>query len=348
MKIVTILGTRPQFIKSCLLSNELKKNNINEIIIHTGQHYDSNMSEIFFKKLNLKEPNYYLQITKKAHGPMTAQMMEKIDAILHKEKPTAIIVYGDCNTTLAGALVASKEHIPIIHVESGLRSFDKKMPEEINRVLVDHISDLLFCPCKKGITNLEKEGINSNKIHLTGDLMVDLLRSKNKLINEICFYKKYASSKNYYLATIHRQSNTEHIKLREIIKKFGNQVFDIIFCLHPRTKKAIDKYNIKIPENVKCIEPVGFLDMMNLLSHSRALFTDSGGLQKEAYELKIPCFTIRENTEWTELVNSGWNQLGFPDNAELEIKKMKKSRHPIFYKNKTAQKIVQIIKNNII
>jgi UDP-N-acetylglucosamine 2-epimerase len=344
MKLITIFGTRPQFIKSCLISKKLKENKITEIIIHTGQHYDTNMSSIFFKNLKINIPNYTLNINNKTNGLMTGQMIIQLEEIIINEKPDGIIVYGDCNTTIAGALVACKLHIPIIHIESGLRSYDKKMPEEINRIVTDHISNYLMCPTKTSVENLKKEGITSN-VFLTGDLMVELLRQNISLLqSNYCYSSHNLKPQTYYLATIHRQSNTTPENITQILNTFNRQEFPVLFCVHPRTKKVIDTNKITIPPRVICIEPVGFLEILSLLYSSRALFTDSGGLQKEAYELKVPCFTLRESTEWKELVDIGWNILGFPENTEESIKRISDLDHPQLYFENTSDKIVSIIK----
>jgi UDP-N-acetylglucosamine 2-epimerase len=345
-KIITIFGTRPQFIKACLISKKLKKKKIEEITIHTGQHYDINMSGIFFKSLDIPTPNYVLNIQEKCHGAMTGKMIIELEKIILNNKPTCIIVYGDCNTTVAGALVASKLNIPVIHIEAGLRSFDKQMPEEINRIVTDHISSYLFCPTENSVKNLEMEGITKN-VFLTGDLMIELLRENiEKIKVNFDFYLlNEIKQKKYYLATIHRQSNTTLSKIKNILSIFSIQKYPVLFCIHPRTKDIIKNNNIKLPKNIICINPVGYLEILKLLFNSRALFTDSGGLQKEAYELKIPCFTLRKNTEWKELVSSGWNILGLPTNVEKNIETILNLDHPELYINDTSEKITNIIQN---
>jgi len=343
MKLITIFGTRPQFIKSCLLSKKIKENKINEIIIHTGQHYDNNMSDIFFKGLNLTKPKYNLNIKENNHGSMTGKMIIEIEKILLIENPIFVIVYGDCNTTMAGAIAATKLNIPVIHIESGLRSFDKKMPEEINRIVTDHMSTYLFCPTKTSIANLASEGLTQN-VFLSGDLMIELLRENIKIIkSNSCYLQHNLTPNEYYLATIHRQSNTSTKKLKEIISFFSKQIFPVLFCVHPRTMKVITDNKITIPTNIICSKPVGFLEMMSLLYTSKAVFTDSGGLQKEAYELKIPCFTLRKNTEWKELILSGWNRLGFPENVEESIKEMLNYEHEELYLHNPSKKIMKVL-----
>lgn len=341
MKILTILGTRPQFIKSAGLSQEFKKRNIQEIIIHTGQHYDTLMSDIFFKELNLPKPTYTLKAGGLSHSKMTSKMISEIEDITLKEKPTSILVYGDCNTTLAGALVASKLHINLIHVESGLRSFDKKMPEEVNRILTDHVSNILFCPTDIAVTNLKNEGIINN-VYQVGDLMIELLRNIRKNVEKID-----KINYRYYLATIHRQENTTCERLKEILKWFSSLRLRVVMPLHPRTKKIIEENKIKIPNNLHIIRPVGYIKLLKMVMDTEAVITDSGGLQKEAYELQKPCFTIRDSTEWLELVNSGWNMLvkDFNFNIEEKIENMRYKERPSFYKENVSETIVNIIES---
>jgi UDP-GlcNAc3NAcA epimerase len=306
MKIITILGARPQFIKASSISREILyrnniSKNINEIIIHTGQHYDANLSDIFFNELKIPKPKYSLGIGGISHGAMTGRMIEKIERILSKERPKWVIVYGDTNSTLAGAIAASKLNIKIAHVESGLRSFNMSMPEEINRILTDRISSVLFCPTTNAVINLEKEGVNewgnNVKVILSGDVMLD---------NAI-FYKNFATkpknmqfSDDFILCTIHRQENTDDpIKLTQIILAINEIAKEkkVIFPMHPRTKKIIKSMNLEI----RNIEPVGYLNMLWLINKCSLVITDSGGLQKEAYFFNKPCIIIRDETEWTEL-----------------------------------------------
>lgn len=309
MKIITVVGARPQFIKAAALSREIKKhNNINEIIVHTGQHFDKNMSDIFFEEMMIPKPLYNLNINGLNHGAMTGQMLEGIEKILLKEKPDWVLVYGDTNSTLAGALAAKKLHIKVAHVEAGLRSFNMKMPEEVNRILTDRISDLLFCPTKNAMYNLEMEGYNNSnsKFINSGDIMYD----------SVLFYSKYAKKPRfslpdeYILTTIHRAENTDNLNnLNNIFKALSEIAKDITIVLpiHPRTKGILAKNKLKIHENIKLIEPVGYLEMIYLLNNCSCVMTDSGGLQKEAFFFKKPCITLREETEWTELVENGYN-----------------------------------------
>ena len=310
MKILTILGARPQFIKAGGVSREIAKyNNIKEVIVHTGQHYDANMSDIFFEELHLPKPDYFLGIGGKSHGAMTGQMMEKIEEVALKEKPDVIMVYGDTNSTLAGALVGAKLHIPIAHVEAGLRSFNMNMPEEVNRVLTDRVSKWLFCPTDSAVKNLKNEGFDNFdcKIIKNGDVMLDVAM----------YYKKFARKPNisikdnFILATVHRAENTDNInRLKNIFEALEEIARDkkLILPLHPRTKKILEKENI-ILKNITLIEPVSYLEMVWLLNNCDMAITDSGGLQKEAFFFKKPCITLRDETEWVELVENNFNVL---------------------------------------
>ncbi len=311
MKILTILGARPQFIKAAVVSREIKKYpDIKEIIVHTGQHYDINMSDIFFEEMKIPKPDYYLGVNSLNHGAMTGKMMEKIEEIALKEKPDWILVYGDTNSTLAGALVASKLHIKLAHVEAGLRSFNKKMPEEINRIVADRLSDILFCPTDNAVENLKREGFEffDCKIVKSGDVMYDA----------VLYYKQYAQkpqnvdiSENFVLCTIHRAENTnDETRLRSIFEALNEIAKEkqVILPLHPRTKQKINKLSLSL-NTITIIEPVGYFEMLWLLENCDCVITDSGGLQKEAYFFKKFCITLRDETEWVELVEIGANKL---------------------------------------
>lgn len=309
MKIVTIIGTRPQFIKMVLLSQKFLELGIKEIIIHSGQHFDYNMSKIFFDNLDIPVPHYNINVNNLTVGNALGNMISEIEHILLKENPTHVIVYGDCNTTLAGALAANKLEIPIIHIESGLRSYDKRMPEEVNRILVDHMSNILFCPTIHAKKNLEKENIKEN-VYVVGDLMIELLRNKMDYINlkQNDVLKKYnLVSKNYYILTLHRQSNVNGNRFKYIFSELGKLSKNVIFPVHPRSKKIIND----IPDNIIIIDPIDYIEMMILCKNAIKIITDSGGLQKEACELEVPCITLRENTEWVETVESGMNTLAY-------------------------------------
>ena len=310
MNIITIIGARPQFIKAAALSREIIKfNNITETIIHTGQHYDNNMSDIFFDEMTIPKPKYNLGIGGTTHGKMTGRQLEKIEEILINEKPNWVLVYGDTNSTLAGALAAAKLHIPVAHIESGLRSFNKEMPEELNRIISDHISNILFAPTNDAIKNLLKEGIDKSKIHLVGDVMYDAaLFYKNKANKPIWFDS--LNLENFILCTIHRAENTDsHFKLRNILEGLSFSKQKIILPIHPRTEEKIKSYGFQIPKNILIVPPVGYLEMVWLEKNCNIVITDSGGVQKEAYFHNKLCITLREETEWIELVESGWNTL---------------------------------------
>lgn len=311
MKIATVVGARPQFVKAGVVSNAIKNTNeIDEFIIHTGQHYDTKMSDIFFDELQIPQPKYNLYVPGGNHGASTGQMMEKIEEVLIKERPDAVMVYGDTNSTLAGALVAKKLHIKVIHVEAGLRSFEMRMPEEINRILTDRISDLLFCPTDSAISNLKKEGFDhfNCKMIKSGDVMQDVAVLFEKIAEEKSTINKDLNAHDYVLATIHRAENTDNIfNLKSIVESFNliNKKKKVIIPLHPRTKKIIAENNIVC--DFTTIEPVGYLDMVQLIKNSCLIMTDSGGLQKEAFFFKKNCVTLREQTEWVELVENGFN-----------------------------------------
>lgn len=324
MKIVTIIGARPQFIKAAPFSYVFRKKN-EEILVHTGQHYDANMSDIFFEELGIPKPDYNLGVGSGNHGLQTARMLEKIEEILLKEKSDGLLVYGDTNSTLAGALAASKLHVPVFHVEAGLRSYNKLMPEEQNRILTDHLSDLLLCPTKTAVNNLEKEGIITGVIK-TGDIMFDAVLRNNEisydqysdgswlyeLINENCKIPNL-KEKEYYLATIHRAENTDNQKkLGEIFSAFEKMDKPVLLPIHPRTRKLIVDLDIKL-NNTILIKPVGYLLMLYLTANAYMVITDSGGLQKEAFFLKTPCTTLRDQTEWIETLENGWNILSLID-----------------------------------
>lgn len=310
MKIVTVIGARPQFIKAAAVSNKLRKNN-EEILIHTGQHYDNNMSDIFFEELGIPKPNYNLSIGSGNHGYQTGKMLIELEALYIKEKPDIILVYGDTNSTLAGALAASKLLIPIAHIEAGLRSFNMNMPEEQNRVLTDHISKYLFAPTDTAINNLKNENITKN-VYNTGDVMFDAIKLfKEKALETSSVLKDNNINPNeYILSTIHRAENTNDInRLTNIINALNESEKNVVLPLHPRTHKFINDYGLKINNNIKIIEPVGYLDMINLENNSQKIVTDSGGVQKEAYFLQKPCITMRDETEWIETVENGWNTI---------------------------------------
>jgi len=310
MKIITIVGARPQFIKAGALSREfLRHVDIEEIIVHTGQHFDENMSDVFFEQMSIPKPKYNLAVNNMGHGAMTGQMLEKIEKVLVQENPDWVLVYGDTNSTIAGALAAKKLHIKVAHVEAGLRSFNMAMPEEINRILTDRISDLLLCPTETAVDNLNNEGYKNLDISIlkTGDVMQDAA----------IFYSKKEQAPNFkipeefVLSTIHRAENTDNDKrLSSILSglNFIAKSIPVILPLHPRTKNIINKGNFDM-NDLTIVDPVGYLEMVYLLQRSKIVMTDSGGLQKEAFFFKKPCITLRDETEWVELVKGGFNTL---------------------------------------
>lgn len=348
MKILTILGARPQFIKAGSVSREIMKHdNIQEIIVHTGQHYDANMSDIFFDEMKIPKPNYFLGIGGKSHGAMTGQMIEKIEEVALKENPDWIMVYGDTNSTLAGAIVASKLHIQLAHIEAGLRSFNMKMPEEVNRILTDRVSNILFCPTDTAIQNLENEGYSNLdcKIVKSGDVMQDgAIFYKDLAIKPTCDLKD-----NFILCTIHRAENTDDdIKLRSIFQALNNIALEkqIILPLHPRTKKIINSLDIDT-KNLTIIDPIGYLEMVWLINNCSLVMTDSGGLQKEAYFFNKLCVTLREETEWVELVDNGTNFLAGSNSDKilslynlLKTKKFEKSNTNLYGNGNSSQIII--------
>lgn len=314
MKMITVVGARPQFIKAAALSRTLKQYpKIKELIIHTGQHFDVNMSEVFFEEMEIPNPNYQLAVSGGKHGEMTGQMLQQIESILITEKPDLVLVYGDTNSTLSGSLAASKLHIPIAHVEAGLRSFNMQMPEEINRILTDRLSKYLYSPTEHAVKNLEKEGFLhfGADIIRTGDIMYDAAQYySQKKYSRVSQVEKLKLNK-YILCTIHRAENTDNPEQLENIFKALEEIStqtQIVFPIHPRTKKILQKSGLKT-RNIEIIDPVGYLDMLNLISHCDLIMTDSGGLQKEAYFFNKKCLTLRDQTEWLELVEVGQNTL---------------------------------------
>ena len=313
MKIFTVIGARPQFIKAAAVSRAVEKDlSINEVIVHTGQHFDDNMSQVFFDELNIPRPLYNLNIHSLNHGALTGRMLEQLEELLLKEKPDVLLVYGDTNSTLAGALAASKLHIPVAHVEAGLRSFNMNMPEEINRILTDRISTFLFCPTTEAIENLQKEGFENHACHVvnSGDVMYDAAlyyadRAKTPAAN---------IPDNFILATLHRAENTDDMqRLTSIFEAFNtiSEEMPVVLPLHPRTRKIMENNGLKNnSKQLILLEPQGYLQMISMLKNCRMVMTDSGGLQKEAYFFQKPCITLRTETEWIELVNSGVNKLG--------------------------------------
>ncbi|MGC9023235.1 MAG: non-hydrolyzing UDP-N-acetylglucosamine 2-epimerase [Chloroflexia bacterium] len=310
MKIVSVVGARPQFIKAAVVSRALRRRH-EEVLLHTGQHYDDLMSDIFFRELGLPRPDVNLGVGSASHARQTGEMLIGIEQVLLRERPDGVLIYGDTNSTLAGALAAAKLHIPIAHVEAGLRSFNRQMPEEVNRLVADRLATLLFCPTRTAVENLAREGITAG-VHLVGDVMYDLLLQSLPLAERTSTILKRLDLRPgaYLLATIHRAGNTDvRENLAAILSALGACNETVVLPLHPRTRQALAAWGLAPAENVRPIEPVGYLDMLVLEKNARLILTDSGGVQKEAYWLGIPCITLREETEWVETVEAGWNVL---------------------------------------
>jgi UDP-GlcNAc3NAcA epimerase len=311
VRLASIVGARPQFVKAAVVSRALRQQH-EELIIHTGQHYDYNMSAQFFDELAIPAPDYHLGCGSGSHGVQTARMLESIEQVLMKERPDWVVVYGDTNSTLAGALAAVKLHIPIAHVEAGLRSFIRTMPEEINRVVTDHLSDRLFCPTETARRHANNEGILQG-VELVGDVMYDTLlqvRPKIDVRAQSLLPELGVKPQNYVLVTVHRAANTDDPSaLGNIASALNRLELPVIFPIHPRTRACLERYDIAWKEHVHFIEPVGYIDMLTLEQGAYRILTDSGGVQKEAFFLEVPCVTLREETEWPETVEAGWNVL---------------------------------------
>lgn len=327
MKIVTIIGARPQFIKAATVSRALRQYaDVTEVLVHTGQHFDDNMSEVFFREMGIPNPAHHLGVHGGTHGKMTGRMLEKIEEVLLLERPDWLMVYGDTNSTLAGALAAVKLHIPLAHVEAGLRSFNRRMPEEINRVLTDHAADMLFAPTQQAVENLVREGIAKKKIRKVGDVMCDAAKyfSLQAESGSGVLKSLKLCNKDYVLATLHRAENTDDAgrlsDLLDCLNAAANEM-PVVLPLHPRTHLAIERMGLtnRISSAIKIIAPVGYLDMVMLEMHARLVVTDSGGVQKEAYFHQTPCITLRDETEWVELVETGWNVLVGRDLKKFEV-----------------------------
>jgi len=384
MKVVTIVGARPQFIKAAPASKALRVKGHHEILIHTGQHYDYGMSKVFFEELGIPEPDQNLGVGSGSHGWQTGQMLLKIEAVLQADKPDWVLVYGDTNSTLAGSLAAAKLHIPLAHVEAGLRSFNREMPEEHNRVLTDHCADLLFCPTQAAVRNLKTEGfsniLNDGKlvdkavleknvsifrnqsspvVANVGDTMYDavlqfshIANNKSRILEELGL-----EPKGYLLATVHRPYNTDTPEnLRNILHAFFEIGEPIIFLVHPRTRKRMAEFDLLNPQfkrkNLHLIDPVGYLDILVLEQNARVILTDSGGMQKEAYFFGVPCVTLRPETEWVETVEAGWNVVG-GNNSSVIVEKTKafplpmSSERKMFGDGYASECIVDTLENSI-
>ncbi|MFC1490404.1 UDP-N-acetyl glucosamine 2-epimerase [Candidatus Latescibacterota bacterium] len=380
MKIINIVGARPQFIKYFPVLKAIEQYSertgspMNDVLIHTGQHYDYNMSKIFFDGFGIKEPDYHLEVGSGAHGSQTGDILRKAEEILLKEKPDAVVLYGDTNSTLGGAIAASKLHIPVAHIEAGLRSFNKYMPEEINRILTDQVSTFLFCPCRNAVKQLKKEGFpagindgdliseksienyktlknfdkNNPLVVNAGDVMYDVLLKALKIAeteSDIIQMMNLRDSE-YGVLTVHRAENTDNPEKFKEIVSFVNEVTvgkKIFFPMHPRTKKIYSELSAKFSDNIKIIEPLSYFDLILLLQNSSLLLTDSGGMQKEAYWLKVPCITLREETEWIETVESGWNILYRDYSGAHDVR----DSEGLYGDGHAAEKIISILGNCI-
>lgn len=352
MKLLTIIGARPQFVKAAAFSFCLKQyKQIQEVIVHTGQHYDANMSDIFFDQLGIPKPDYRLESGGKSHGEMTGYQLAAIEKILLEEQPDWVIVYGDTNSTLAGALAAAKIHIPIAHIEAGLRSFNMQMPEEVNRILTDRLSTLLFCPTQTAADHLQKEGYDtfSCKVEIVGDIMFDALKLFSSTLEET-----KPNENPFALCTLHRAENTDDVeRLKDLCDSLNTiaEELQIILPLHPRTKTRISDEGIILNPNIKVLEPLSYVDFINYMKHSELVISDSGGIQKEAYFLHKNCIVLRDETEWTELIESKNNVLtGTSKEKITQAFKNRKSLNqdfskPIYGTGKTGELIIKTLLN---
>jgi UDP-N-acetylglucosamine 2-epimerase len=355
LKVVTVVGARPQFIKAAPVSRALRDAGHTEFLVHTGQHYDQQMSSVFFEEMQIPAPDINLGVGSGSHAQQTGQMLVKIEEVMLQHRPDCALVYGDTNSTLAGALAASKLQLRLAHVEAGLRSFNREMPEEHNRVLADHCSDLLFCPTQTAVKNLAREGINRG-VHLVGDTMFDAVLQFGEIANErsTILNRLKLRSKTFLLATVHRAYNTDVPEnLLSLLSSFAEIDETIVFPVHPRTRQKINELSgafggRREPDNVVMTEPVGYLDMLTLERHARLILTDSGGMQKEAFFFGVPCVTLRPETEWSETVEAGWNIVAGVDPGEIKRAAAKRdwpAEPPaqVFGDGQAAQKIVAVL-----
>lgn len=349
MKIVTIVGARPQFIKAAAMSRKLRRVH-EEVLVHTGQHYDYAMSGVFFDKLELPAPDFNLGIGSGSHGAQTGRMLEGLEGIMMREKPDWVLIYGDTNSTLAGALAASKLHIPVAHVEAGLRSFNRRMPEEMNRIVADHLSSLLLCPSAAAVENLRAEGVQRN-VFLVGDIMLDILQwVQQRLDGEASAWLEEmgVQDRRYLLVTVHRSENTDSPdRFAAIVEALNATAEPVLFPAHPRARKMLAASGTSLAPHIRLIPPVDYVLMTVLTRSARLVLTDSGGLQKEAYWLQTPCVTLRDETEWTETVGSGWNRLAGADTSRIldAVRSFTPpSVHPALYGNGgVAERCLEII-----
>jgi UDP-N-acetylglucosamine 2-epimerase len=355
MNVTTIIGARPQFVKAAPISRTLRETGHSEFLVHTGQHYDESMSAVFFRELDIPEPDINLEIGSGSHGRQTGRMLIGIEDVLLNQKPDWVLIYGDTNSTVAGALAAVKLHIPVAHVEAGLRSFNRTMPEEHNRVVTDHLSKLLFCPTQTAMNNLVREVLESRG-RLVGDVMYDSVQYNIKLAEQrSCILEQVKLSPHQYaLATVHRAENTDHIlrltAIFQALEQIGQDCFPVVLPLHPRTRKQIHDLGIAY-KHIHIIEPVPYLDMLVLEKHAHIILTDSGGVQKEAYWFQVPCITLRDETEWVETVKTGWNVIVGTEHERIlrEVHHIKRpAEHPQLYGDgQTASKCVSLLDKSV-
>jgi len=352
LKVVTVVGARPQFVKAAVLSRELREQGVEEALVHTGQHYDAGLSDVFFQELDLPTPKHHLGVGSGPHGKQTGQALERLERILEAERPDWVVVFGDANSTLAGALCAAKLHLPLAHVEAGLRSFDRSMPEEINRIVADHCADLLFCPTQTAVDHLAKEGL-AERARLTGDIMYDSLLQRLPLAEErsAIIEQLGLTPGGYTLVTVHRAANTDDPEaLASIVDALALLDGPVLFPMHPRARLALASGDLELAPHVRVIEPVGYLEMLMLERNARAILTDSGGVQKEAYLLGVPCTTLREETEWPETLVNGWNVLAGAG-AERILEAARRPRPageppPAFGDGHAARHMVELLRND--
>ncbi len=351
MKVVTVVGARPQFIKAAAFSRELRGQH-QEVLVHTGQHYDPELSDVFFRELELPRPNHHLGVGSGSHGWQTGRMLARLESVLVDERPQWVVVFGDTNSTLAGALAAAKLGIRLAHVEAGLRSFDRSMPEEVNRIVADHTSDVLFCPTQTAVDHLGREGL-AERAHLTGDIMYDsllqhlpLVESRSGIVDRLGL-----APGAYAVVTVHRAANTEDpAALGGVLDGLAHLDGPVVFPMHPRARLAFASADLETPPQVRVIEPVGYLEMLALERLARVVLTDSGGIQKEAYLLGVPCVTLREETEWPETLVDGWNVLAGTDAgriAEAAVRAQPTGERPqVFGDGRAARRMVGLLSDD--
>jgi UDP-GlcNAc3NAcA epimerase len=348
MRVLSVVGNRPQFVKSAPLSIAYREGGIEEVVLHTGQHYDRELSAVFFEELDLPRPAYNLEVGSGSHAAQTARMLPGIEETVLAEEPDAVVVLGDTNSTLAGALAAAKLHVPVAHVEAGLRSFDRTMPEEVNRVLVDALSSLLLCPSETAVTNLRREGIVEG-VREVGDVMHDANLRLGPMARERSFALTHSEvvPGRYVLATVHREANVAPEPLARIVEGLGRLDEPVVFPAHPRTRAALAGLDLPLPGNVRLRPPAGYLDFAALASQARVIATDSGGVQKEAYWFGVPCVTLRERTEWVETIETGWNTLAGtdPDAIAKAVERAGPGHHhpPLYGDGQAAERIARLL-----